>query len=82
MYTRYFKNSLNKISIQFTLLISIVLAMIQFIAVSFIINNILNELNIDKNEDIIKLFLAKIIIINVSMILLFIFIVLLVTKVF
>lgn len=81
-FIRFIKDSFNGILIQIMLFTSIIIAMVQFIIVSFIINNFLGELNIDKNEEIIKLFISKIMIINVSMVLLFIFIVLLVAEVF
>ena len=79
---RRIKNSLNSLSIQIVLLTLIVLAMAEFISVSFIIINTVEELNIDNQEHIINLFMSKIVIINVSMIFLFSLIVMLVIKIF
>jgi len=81
-WLRHIRNNINSLSIQIILLTLIVLAMTEFISVSFIIKNTIEELNIDNKEYVIKLFMSKITIINVSMILLFSLIVLLVTKVF
>jgi diguanylate cyclase (GGDEF) domain len=64
------------------LLILIIVAMLEFISVSIIIMNFLKELNINPDNKIIELFMIKIAVINVSMILLFGLIVLLVSRVF
>ena len=80
MFKKHIKDSFEKFPIQIVLLILITFAMIQFIAVSFITYITLKEVGF--TENIIKLFLSKLIIINISMIVLFIFIVLLVVKIF
>ncbi len=64
------------------LLILIIVAMVEFISVSVIILNLLKKLNINPDDKIIQLFMGKIAMINVSMILLFGLIVLLVSRVF
>lgn len=76
------KNGLNHLSVQIVLLTLIVLAMAEFLSVSFIIKNTVEELNIENKDYIISLFMSKIIVINGSMIILFSLIVMLVTKVF
>ncbi|MGD9568823.1 MAG: putative bifunctional diguanylate cyclase/phosphodiesterase [Sedimentibacter sp.] len=81
-FVSFIKEKFNGISIQLVLLILIIIAMVQFVTVSFIIMDLLEKLNIDENIEIIRLFMAKIILLNISMILLFIFIVLLVRKIF
>jgi polar amino acid transport system substrate-binding protein len=73
---------MNCISIQSVLLILIIVAMMEFISVSIIIIHLFKKLNINTNDESVKIFMLKIIAINSSMILLFILIVLLVTKVF
>lgn len=80
MYSKYIKGSVEKVSTQLVLLILIIFAMIQFIAVSFITYSALKKIEIDKN--IIRSFILELIIINISMVILFILIVLLVTKIF
>ena len=72
----------NRLSVQMVLLILIVVAMVEFVSVSVIIVNVLKKLNLDTDDKIIQLFLLKIALINVSMILLFALIVLLVSRVF
>ena len=82
----YFKKKLNlklnRLPVQMVLLILIVVAMVEFVSVSVIIINLLKKLNINPDDKIIQLFMVKIVIINVSMILLFVLIVLLVSRVF
>ena len=73
---------LNRLPIQVVLLVLIVVAMAEFISVSFIIINLMKELNIDIRDEMIQMFMIKIVVINVSMILLFAVIVLLVSRVF
>lgn len=81
MYIRKkFNLKLNRLPIQMVLLILIVVAMMEFVSVSVIIINVLKKLNI--NTDDKQLFMVKIAFINVSMILLFALIVLLVSRVF
>lgn len=70
----------NRFSVQMVLLILIVVAMVEFVSVSIIIVNVLKKLNLDTDDKIIQLFLLKIALINVSMILLFALIVLLVSR--
>lgn len=70
----------NRLSVQMVLLILIVVAMVEFVSVSIIIVNVLKKLNLDTDDKIIQLFLLKIALINVSMILLFALIVLLVSR--
>lgn len=81
-----FKNKLNlkinHLPVQMVLLILIVVAMMEFVSVSVIIINVLKKLNVNPYDKIIQLFMIKIALINVSMILLFTLIVLLVSKVF
>lgn len=72
----------NRLSVQMVLLILIVVAMVEFVSVSVIIINVLKKLNLNTDDKIIQLFLLKIALINVSMILLFALIVLLVSRVF
>jgi len=76
----YIKKVAKKISIQLLLLILIILAMVQFISVSFIVYNGLKE--VSANKETINLLLSKLIGINISMVILFFCIVLLVTKIF
>jgi len=68
--------------VQMVLLILIVVAMLEFVFVSLIIINVLKKLNINPDDKLIQIFMVKIAIINVSMILLFVLIVLLVSRVF
>lgn len=81
-----FKKKLNLIikhlPIQMVLLLLIIAAMAEFISVSFIIMNLLKKLNISPENENIQLFISKIVFINISMILLFGLIVLLVSKIF
>ena len=60
----------------------IVVAMAEFISVSLTIVQLLEKLNISTDKEIIRLFMSKIAVINISMILLFSLIVFLVKKVF
>lgn len=78
--TMYIKESFKKISMQLVLIILIVFEMMQFISVSLITFGVLKETHIDKS--IIRELLTKLIIINISVIILFILIVLIVTKIF
>ena len=80
MYIRHVKDSLKKNPIQLVLLILITFAMIQFISVSFITYGIFKEIGVDKN--IIKIYLSKLIFINISVVILFILIVLIVTRIY
>lgn len=73
---------MNRVPVQMVLLILIVVAMVEFVSVSVIIINLLKKLNINPDDIIIQLFMVKIAIINLSMILLFTLIVLLVSSVF
>lgn len=72
--SRYDKENFKKLPLKLLLLILITFAMIQFVSVSFINYNVLRKIGVDKN--IIKLFLTKLIIINISMLIPFIIIVL------
>ncbi len=72
----------NHLPVQMVLLILIVVAMLEFVFVSLIIINVLKKLNINPDDKLIQIFMVKIAIINVSMILLFVLIVLLVSRVF
>lgn len=78
--SRYDKENFKKLPLKLLLLILITFAMIQFVSVSFINYNVLRKIGVDKN--IIKLFLTKLIIINISMLILFIIIVLIITRIF
>jgi len=73
---------INRLSIQVVLLILIIVAMIEFISVTVIIIRTLTRLNISMGNEVIQVFMAKIAAINVSMILLFLVIVVLVLRVF
>ncbi|MDW2800046.1 bifunctional diguanylate cyclase/phosphodiesterase [Clostridium boliviensis] len=81
-----FKKKLNLIlkdlPIQMVLLLLIIVAMAEFVSVSFIIMNLLKKLNISPENENIQLFISKIAFINISMILLFGLIVLLVSRIF
>lgn len=81
-FARRMKIKVNRISIQSVLLILIMVAMTEFISVSIIIIHLFKKLNVDTRDESVKIFMSKIITINISMILLFIIIVLLVAKVF
>ena len=73
---------INRLPIQMVLLILIIVAMAEFISVSFIIMNLLKRLNISPDNENIQLFMVKIVFINISMILLFGLIVMLVSRIF
>jgi len=73
---------INRLPIQMVLLILIIVAMAEFISVSFIIMNLLRKLNISPDNENIQLFMVKIVFINISMILLFGLIVMLVSRIF
>lgn len=73
---------LNRLSVQIVLPVLIMIAMIEFISVSVMIIDLLKKLNINLNHEVVKLFLIKIVAINISMLLLFVLIVLLVFRVF
>lgn len=62
---------INRLPIQMVLLILIIVAMAEFISVSFIIMNLLKSLNISPDNENIQLFMVEIVFINISMILLF-----------
>lgn len=79
-FSRFIKDSIKKFSIQIVLLILISLAMLQFLAVSFISYNVLKEVGVKR--DIAELFFFKLITINVSMTILFVLIVFLVIKIY
>lgn len=79
-FSRFIKDSIKKFSIQLVLLILISLAMLQFLAVSFISYNVLKEVGIKKET--VELFFLKLISINISMTILFILIVFLVIKIY
>lgn len=81
-FAKRMKIKVNRISIQSVLLILIMVAMTEFISVSIIIIHLFKKLNVDTRDESVKIFMSKIITINISMILLFIIIVLLVAKVF
>lgn len=76
------KALVNRLSVQLVLLVLIIIAMMEFVSVSVLIADLLKNLNINTNHEIVKLFLIKIVVINVSMLLLFVIIVLLVSRVF
>ena len=75
-------SELNRLPIQVVLLVLIIVAMAEFVSVSFIIINLMKELNINIRDKMIQMFMVKIAVINVSMILLFVIIVLLVSRIF
>lgn len=72
----------NRLTVQMVLLTLIVVAMVGFVSVTIIIINVLRELNINPSDKIIQIFMNKIAFINVSMIVLFTLIVLLLSRVF
>ncbi len=81
-FKKNLKPKINHLPIQMVLLILIVVAMVEFISVSVIIINLLKKLNINPGDKMIQMSMVKIVIINVSMILLFVIIVLLVSRIF
>lgn len=76
----FIKESFKKISMQLMLLILIILAMVQFVSVSFTAYHGLKDA--DVNKEIISMLLSKLLFINISMVILFVLIVLLATKIF
>lgn len=75
-------SKMDRLPIQAMLVILIVLAMIEFISVTVIIIHLLDKLNIDSSNRDIRIFITKIAGINISMILLFVLIVKLLSKLF
>jgi polar amino acid transport system substrate-binding protein len=73
---------LDRLPIQVILVVLIVLAMVEFISVSVIIVHLLDKLNINSSDRDIRIFMTKIAGINISMIILFILIVKLLSKLF
>ncbi|MFA9377616.1 MAG: putative bifunctional diguanylate cyclase/phosphodiesterase [Lachnotalea sp.] len=76
----FIKNNFAKFSMQFVLLILIVIAMLQFIAVSFTNYFFLKDINIEKQ--ILHSFIQKLFLVNISMVILFVLIVYLVNRIF
>jgi len=80
MYNKYIKGNVDKKSTQLVLLILIIFAMIEFIAVSFITYDTFKKMQID--GAIIKSFFLELTFINISMAVLFVFIILMIARIF
>lgn len=80
MYNKYIRGRIEKNSTQLVLLILIIFAMIEFMAVSFITYGTLKKIQI--SGTVIKSFLLELTFINISMAVLFLFIILMITRIF